>query len=447
MAGRGLKETLMRILLVNHFFFGRGDAERYLFALRDLLPKTGHQVAEFAFTHPRNRPSAFSNYFAPAWDQEGDDSSGRGPLRLNGKISFLRETIRRLTCLVREFQPEVAHLHHLAPELAPALLLALRRAQVPVVWTLHDFMLACPNHQLFHPEEEAVCEACRGRKYYRALARECLAGSPLAGALAVLKSYGVAYLGIYRRGVNRFLVPSRFLAERLIPEGIPAERLLHLPYFAPLERLGPHFSGDGFGLYTGRLSPGKGLHTLLNALVRVPQVRFYLAGSGPLGFELRRRADHLGLKQVRFVGHASGTNLETLRRRASFIVVPSESYENCPLAVLEAFAAGKPVLASRLGGLTELVREGETGRLFSPGDVSALAAAIVWFAENPAAAETLGRGARRLVETEYNPAGHLERLLGGYQLACGKGARVGGTAGTGSLPSSLSSGAQATHAA
>ncbi|OGP57660.1 MAG: hypothetical protein A2V67_18295 [Deltaproteobacteria bacterium RBG_13_61_14] len=438
----------MRILLINKFFFGLGGTETYLFEIREALKKAGHQVAEFAMRHPKNRPSEFSDYFVPELNLEPAELSFWDQVRTGGKVIYSREARRRLARLIRDFQPDLAHLHNIHRQLTPSILFALHRARVPMVWTLHDLQLACPNHMMFDPEEEVICEACRGRKYYRAISRECIKGSPLASAAGALESYLYAALGIYRHWVTLYLSPSQFLRNLLREEGFPSSRLVHLPNYADTDRIRAQFGGEGYGLFAGRLSPEKGLHTLLSALARVPEQRFYILGAGPLAFELRRRADHLGLKQVRFLGRLSGANFETMRRQASFVVVPSECYENCPFSVLEAFAAGKAVLASRIGGIPELVRDGETGFLFPPGDAEAFAAGIRRLAEHPRETEALGRQARRVAEDEYSLAVHLDRLLAYYQRALGKS--EAGKEDEAACPSAtpfLPSATDATHAA
>jgi len=410
----------MKILLVNKFFFPLGGTEKYFFDLRQALQRQGHQVAEFSMSHPENRPSQYSDYFVPELSFDPLDRDLWGKVRLGFRVIYSREAERNLARLIRDFAPDLAHLHNIHFQLTPSILFALHRAKVPTVWTLHDLHLICPNHIMFHPETGTVCEACRGKKFSRAIFRECLKNSALAGLAGALEGYFYSALGVYQRWVDLYLAPSRFLRDLMTAEGLPPDRIAHLPNYADTDRIRPPSEGEGYGLYAGRLSPEKGVLTLLRALAQVPHLPFYILGAGPLAFELRRQADGLKLRQVQFLGHQHGADLDQLRQRASFVVVPSECYENCPFAVLEAFAAGKAVLASRIGGIPELVREGETGRLFAPGDVEGLAAGLRHFAEHPQEAEALGRKARQAAEKEYSLNLHLKRLLAFYERASGK---------------------------
>jgi glycosyltransferase involved in cell wall biosynthesis len=410
----------VKILLINKYFFPLGGTEKYVFDLRQALIGMGHEVAEFCMSHPDNRPSPYADYFVPELNFDPMALDFWGKVGLSFKVIYSRTAERRLSRLIRDFRPDLAHLHNIHFQLTPSILFALHRARVPIVWTLHDLHLVCPNHIMFHHETGTVCEACRGKKFHRAIAYECIKGSALAGLAGAMEAYLYSALGIYRRWVDLYIAPSRFLYEMMVAEGLPAERIVHLPNYTEPDRIHAQSEGEGYGLYAGRISQEKGVLTLIRALVKVPELPFIFLGIGPLAFQLRREADEQGLKQVQFLGYQHGAELEQLRCRASFVVVPSECYENCPFAVLEAFAAGKAVLASRIGGIPELVREGETGRLFAPGDVEGLALALRHFMEHPREVIALGRKARQAAESEYAFPLHLERLLELYQRASGK---------------------------
>jgi glycosyltransferase involved in cell wall biosynthesis len=430
----------MKILLINKFFFPLGGTEKYVFDLRQALLQLGHEVAEFSMQHPDNRASPYAEYFVPELSFDPLAVGFWGKVGLGFQVIYSRTAARRLGRLIRDFKPDLAHLHNIHFQLTPSILFALRRARVPIVWTLHDLHLICSSHIMYDHERGGPCEACRGGKFHRAISRECLKHSALAGLAGAVEAYLYHALGIYRRWVDLYLAPSRFLRELMAAEGLPAERLVHLPNYTEPDRIRAQFEGEGYGLYAGRLSQEKGVLTLLRALAKAPDLPFYFLGNGPLAFQLRREADELGLKQVRFLGRQQGGELEALRRRAAFVVVPSECYENCPFAVLEAFTAGKAVLGSRIGGIPELVREGETGRLFPPGDVEALAAGLLYFAGHPQAVMAWGRKARAAAENEYAFPLHLKRLLELYQRAArkdfsGKEVTEPCPSGTRSLPS------------
>jgi glycosyltransferase involved in cell wall biosynthesis len=225
--------------------------------------------------------------------------------------------------------------------------------------------------------------------------------------------------GTYGR-VTRFLCPSRFLLEKVASFGVPRERLIHLPYFLPLERYRPapvpaRVAGEPItGLFVGRLSREKGVATLVDAMAVLPAgtVQMEILGEGPLREELEERARRVCPDgRIRFLGFRAGDALHDTIRHASFAVVPSEWYENLPYSVLEPFALGRPVVGARIGGIPELVRDGETGRLFPSGDALALAAALTWMTGPDANLPALGERARQVMERDHAEAPHLERLL------------------------------------
>jgi glycosyltransferase involved in cell wall biosynthesis len=246
--------------------------------------------------------------------------------------------------------------------------------------------------------------------------------SRAASLVATAEAYWHRLRGTYGH-VARFLCPSRFLLEKVASFGVPRRRLVHLPYFVALERYrAAPVPGRGTGaplqgVFVGRLSREKGVATLVDAMAAVPAgtLRMDVVGEGPLREDLENRARTACPDgRIRFLGYRTGDALHDAIRGASFAVVPSEWYENLPYAVLEPFALGRPVVGARIGGIPELVRDGETGRLFTSGDAGDLAAALGWMASPLADLPAMGEQARRLVERDHAEAPHLDRLLAIY---------------------------------
>jgi glycosyltransferase involved in cell wall biosynthesis len=204
------------------------------------------------------------------------------------------------------------------------------------------------------------------------------------------------------------------MLEKVRSFGVAEDRLVHLPYFIPVDEYTPGSSqGSGYYVFSGRLSREKGLATLMEAASMVPEMKLVVLGEGPLEEDLRRR---YGKEPwVEFKGHVSGAELTRIVSSAAFSVVPSQWYENQPLTILESFAMGVPVIASRIGGLPEVVRNGQTGLLVEPGDAGDLASAIAWLGRHSGMARQMGARARRLVEEEHSPEGHYGRILEIYE--------------------------------
>jgi glycosyltransferase involved in cell wall biosynthesis len=402
----------MRVLAANKYYFVKGGAERYYFELADILRSRGHEVVPFAMQHERNDPSEHADLFV---SHEAFDG-GAGPLtqlRAAARVVYSVEARRKIETLVERVRPDVAHLHNIAHQLSPSILWGLRARGVPVVQTLHDYKLVCPNYQMFVHGE--TCERCRSWRYWNAVVHRCMRDSLARSATVCVEAYAHRILRTYEQGVSLFIAPSRSLRDRMIAHGVAAEKIVHLPYAIGLSAYQPAYAPGGYVMFVGRLAAGKGVETLLRAAARARSVRFRIVGSGPLGPALQTTAANERLDNVEFLGHLSGRDLARAFQGALSVVVPSECYENSPLAIYETFAYGKPVVGSSIGGIPELVVEGETGRLFEPGDAAGLAEALVRLWDDPAKAADMGRAARLRVEREFGPERHYEEIVRIYE--------------------------------
>jgi glycosyltransferase involved in cell wall biosynthesis len=283
------------------------------------------------------------------------------------------------------------------------------------VWTLHDFKLLCPENSFF--SNGTICEKCRGGRFYNCAVNRCKKGSLAASAVAGIEAYVHGAFGWCRR-VDRFIAPSVFLKKKFEQFGWTEPRVEFVRNFLP--SLGEaHPGGVGYGVFTGMLRPEKGVKTLLQALALAGNPRFYIAGDGPMRAELTAVAAELELTNTEFLGHLDRAALDRLVRDASFAVVPSEWYENCPYAMLEAMAGGKALIASNLGGMAELVQHDVTGLTFPPRDAAAVAAAIGRLGSDSALAVRLGSAARQFAERELTGVAHYGALRAVYDDVLG----------------------------
>ncbi len=398
----------MRILQANKFHYVKGGAERYYLDVSARLAGRGHTVIPFAMAHPRNAPSEYAKYFVHAVDYRARLSLLH-KLREGFHAIYSSETVRKLEALVAHTHPEIAHLHNIYHQLSPSLILALDRLGIPIVQSLHDYKVICPGYLLMTHGQ--ICERCRGGRFHNAFFYRCLLDSYPASAVGWLEATLHRWLGTYGK-VARFLCPSRFLLEKLAEFGVSRERLVHFPYFLPVEDYVPDYGPSEYFIYLGRLSREKGIPTLLEALRRRQRTHLTcrILGEGPLEDDLRGKIERWGLRRVELSGYLQGAELHNVIRGAAFTVVPSEWYENLPFAVLESFALGTPVVGASIGGIPEMVIDGETGRTFPAGDAAALAAQIDWMESHGPDAIEMGRRARRMIEAQYAPQAHLIRL-------------------------------------
>lgn len=407
----------MKVLLIQTFHYRRGGDCTYTFALADLLREQGHDVSFFGMHHPENLPCDQDRFFVEHIDfaELARHQSPWNAVRVLSRSIYSYSARRKLSDLLREIRPDVAHLQNIHSHLTPSILHALRDAGIPAVWTLHDFKLICPDSHL--RSHGRVCEDCKGNRFYSCVLKRCKKGSFAASLVAALEA-GVHSLLDLPSLVGRFISPSEFLRDKFVEFGWPRERLAHVPNFLPRELLSDWGVEDGgYALFLGRLEPWKGVHTLLAACARLPDLRLILAGDGSARSDLEATIARQQLTGTRLAGHLEGRALRELLARASFVVAPSEGYENCPYSVMEAMAAGKPVLASELGGHPELVTDGETGLLVEPGDPAMLADALGRLASDAQLRRRLGNNGAMVARRRFSPERHYERLFPLYEHA------------------------------
>ena len=323
---------------------------------------------------------------------------------------------------IHRFGPEIVHVHNFFPLLSPSIYYACKAAGVPVVQSVHNFRLICPNALLFR--DGAPCELCVGKAAaWPAIKYGCYRNSR-AGSAAVALMLGVHKIaGTWASKVDTYIALTNFSRERLIAGGLPASRVFVKPNFISPDP-GDERDADGFGLFVGRLAPEKGVKTLISAWSQlIPRRKLRVVGLGPEEQAVQNTARNA---DIEFLGLQPKDEVLKLMSRASFLVLPSEWYEGFPMVMVEAFAKGLPVIASRLGSLAELIDQGRTGLLFPPGDPQALAEAAEWMFTHPAELEQMSRAARQEFEAKYTAERNYEQLMQIYQHAVSnsRGART-----------------------
>lgn len=375
----------VRVLMVNKFHYPRGGSETYHFAVGENLERMGHEVAWFAMEDPRNLPCRWSKYFVSPSDYTGKASPAK-KLRDGARLVYSFEARRKFEGLLEEFRPDVIHLNLVHRQLTFSILDVphLRRHPVPVVYTAHDYIPVCPNCTMLDGAGE-VCDACLDGRFRHCVERRCVKGSRAKSALAAAEAAFLRRHGSYRK-VDRIIAPSEFMRGKLLEGGFPASQVVCMKNFAKAEVLSrARADGDRtdrdrpYLLFFGRLSREKGVDVLIDAFLlvagRLPGWRLVVAGDGPERGTLEGVLPGTG--RIELVGFKSGEELGALVEGASLAVVPSRCRENMPYSVVEAFAAGTPVVGNRIGGIPELVSEGGTGLLAEPGDAASLAGAIL----------------------------------------------------------------------
>jgi glycosyltransferase involved in cell wall biosynthesis len=407
----------MRVLQVNKFIYRRGGAEGYMLDLASLLRTDGHTVEFFGMQHPRNDDVTYRAHFPSEVAFDGDAVGLAARSRSVARMMWSSSAHRGVSEVIDDFRPDVIHAHNVYHQLSPSVLRPGRRRNIPTVMTVHDYKLVCPTYQLL--ANGSPCEACIPKKFHHAVTKRCRNQSAVASGLMAVELSLHTALRLYD-SVDVFLCPSEFLRSMLVRGGIPEDRVRLLRNFADprnLEFPPKPVAGSGF-LAAGRLAPEKGIDLAIRAAAAAgPDIRLRVAGEGPEEARLRALADDIAPGQVEFLGWCERETVSRLLRESAAALVTSTWYENQPLAVLEAFATRTPVIATRIGGLGELVDDGRTGFLVAVDDIAGMAAAMRRLHEEPATATALGSAAAEYVRTVHDPRAHVDELLGIYERA------------------------------
>ncbi len=405
----------MRVAMANNYYYVKGGAERVLFEEKKILEANGHRVAVFAQTHPNNEDSQYADYFLPFKDWRHTSMLGRVSTALN--IIYDRRTGRSFQRFLEVTKPDLVHAHNIYGGLTTSIMDAAQEKNVPVVMTLHDYKLICPSYLMLN--RGSVCEDCHGRDFIHCLLNRCHKDSLAASGVYCIESYLNRWLGKYG-AVRYFICPSRFSLKKHVEHGIPEGRLVYIRNFINAAEYEPTYATGDYVLFVGRLSREKGIRTLLRAVQNL-DVPVRIVGDGPLRAEYDRHVQEHDTAHVTFEGYKSGDDLRRLYANAAFLVIPSECYENAPMTILEACAYGKPVIGSRIGGISEMIEPGRTGLLFTPGEADELAACIRTLWPDESLRSKMGRAARQKVQKEFSSEAHYEQLMDLYRTLLNPG--------------------------
>jgi len=399
----------MRIAMLNNYYYVRGGAERVLFEEKKILEAHGHQVPVFSQAHPNNEFSEFVNYYPQFKDWRNISRFQKIPMALN--MMYDHRTARGFSRFLEAADCDIVHAHNIYGGLTTSVLDIAQRRGIPVVMTLHDYKLICPSYAMLN--RGAVCEDCKSGRFIHSLLNTCHKESLTASGVYCIESYLNKWLHKYDT-VRYFICPSMFSLRKHAEHGIPRDRLLHIRNFVNFAQQQLQSDNGRYVLFVGRLSKEKGILTLLNALEHL-DVPVRIAGDGPLKAEYEDFVADRRMNHVTFEGYKSGEDLKQLYEGAAFLVMPSEWYENAPMTILEAYACGKPVVGSRIGGIPEMIDHGITGMLFEMGDTNQLSECIENLWSDRSLCQRMGHAARGKVEREFSSELHYDHLIKLYR--------------------------------
>lgn len=448
-------DYFMKILHVNKFFYPLGGTEQYMFELMRAQEDAGHEVAVFAMQDPRNLPSPWSHYFSapvatnsklPITPATAGPRPGGGNYQLlksAARFIYNRQAQEKFAEIIEAFEPDVVHLHNYYHQLSASILKILNDRKIPTVQTLHDYHLVDPTYKFFC--NGRVFEDTKGGKYWKVIPNRCIQHSYAAGMLETVEFMVTKHMGLDIAAVDQFICPTQFLQKKIVEYGVNAEKtsVIYHPVFGA-HHPDPALAGEGSPsqdpsvaqlpqddtagprlgsnnkhiLFIGRLSEEKGVEVLLSAMTRIdnPAIVLDIVGDGPMRKKLEQLATNLHLINVKFHGHQNREQVQEWYRNCQFVVLPSQWYEVSPLVIAEAALYGKPVIASDIGGLPELIENAKNGLLVAPTNIELWAQRIGWLCEHPNEITRMGENARAWT-TGRTVEKHLQEIQEIYQYA------------------------------
>jgi glycosyltransferase involved in cell wall biosynthesis len=317
---------------------------------------------------------------------------------------------REMRRLIEKDHPEVVHVHSVYPMFSPSILVACRRRNVPVVMTVHSHNLTCPTW--YHLYKGSVCEDCVGGHEYRCVIKNCRKNI-LESAAYALRSSVARNLRLFHDNVSVLIALTPFAKAKLLQAGFREDQIAVVPNPAYVKEPAADPSAGEYVAFAGRISPEKGIDTLLAAAAQMPHVAFKVAGDGPVFSEMKAKAP----RNVEFVGQLRPDQLNQFYKRSRMLVVPSVWFEQFPMVVLEAMGRALPVIGSRIGGLPEIIEDGLTGSTFEPGNPQDLARQVRLLWDDPQLCHRMGIAGRQKVLREYTEDAYFHNLMVVYQAA------------------------------
>jgi glycosyltransferase involved in cell wall biosynthesis len=384
----------MKILIIHNAYQSASPSGEDIVAREEaaLLREHGHEVIE----HWRHNDEL--------------EGLGRAALALKAGAGsvFSASSLLEMRTLLRRERPDVAHFHNIFPLISPSAYLACKLEGVPVVQTLHNYRLVCANGMLFR--DGKVCELCPEKGSYWGLVHGCYRDSRLMTSAHVIGQYLHGFLKTHARLVDRFIALTDFAREKMIRWGLPAEKVVVKPNFAPRIKTDPDAPRKGF-LFVGRLDEAKGVRVLVEAARLAPDLEFSMIGDGPLSDEVSRGCPpNLAMK-----GRLPFEETHRAIAGARAVVLPSLCYEGFPRVIAEAMSAGTPVIASNHGAMAAIVKNDENGLLFEPGNPQELASACGRMSIDSELASRLSAGANATYELICAPEANNEKLVSIYR--------------------------------
>jgi glycosyltransferase involved in cell wall biosynthesis len=403
----------MNILLANASWYPSGGDWTYIESICKLYESNGHSIIPFAMDDRRNNFNSYNKYFIENinYNELNKHKSFKNSFKVLTSSIYSFDAIKKIKKLLYENPIDIAQLNNIHNIHTPAIISEIKKYKIPIVWRVLDYKIICPNRTFL--SNGIVCEACFKSKYYNCLINKCKKNSYSASLITTIESYFNKLMPFYNN-VDMYLFQSQFSRDMFIKYGFDIKKtaIIENPYDCVLPVNDINFLNENrYILYFGRISKEKGIFTLYDAMKQIPNIKLRVVGDGP---ELESSISYTlqnNIENIEFLGAKWGDELSPYIKNCEFVVVPSEWYEPNPYVILQSFSYWKPVVATNIGGLKDMVIDNVNGKLVKPNDSNDLSNSIIDLFYNKEKIIDLGKNARNLLETKYNSKNYYKKSM------------------------------------
>jgi len=387
----------MKILMVHNYYQHSGGEDQSFLAEAKLLSSQNHSVHRFnVHNNQIENMSLPSLAFSTIWSNR------------------YYKKLRRFLKIER---PDIVHFHNIFPLISPSAYYAAKAEAIPIVQTLHNYRLLCPNALLFR--NNLICEDCTGRLIpWPSFVHSCYRNVRTATAVTATMLSFHNLLHTYNRVVDTYIVLTDFARQKFIQHGIAENKIIVKPNFAVFDpQIGS--GSSNYAIFVGRLSPEKGLKILITAWQLIgDKIPLKILGDGPLASDIERISKHND--EIEWLGYQPRKVVTELMKNATVLIFPSIWYEGLPMTIVEAYSVGLPVIASNLGAMSSIVEHAHTGLHFRPGDPEDLSNQVQWIIDHPKEHKRMRLEARAYYEANYTAERNIKMLINIYESTLSK---------------------------
>lgn len=396
------READLKILQINNYGFVRGGSDRYFLDLSRLLEESGHQISYLSTAN-------VNNLVTSGYDVDGFNVDEPSLLDISA-FFYSRDARKKISALLDRIQPDLVHLHIYYGQITSSIIPVIKKRGIPIVQTLHEYKRLCPVVTM--TLHDKPCEKCAGGNYWNTVINKCNRNNLARSVITALEAYTSKCLTL--NSIDHFIAISDFVRDVMLRYGMNPEKITRVYNFLDTTGLTPARQRGEYFLFFGRLEHVKGVMTLLKAMKEI-DYPLVIAGDGAARLEMERYIEKHGLSHVMMVGFKSDDELHDLIRNSRCVIAPSEWNEPFGLVLIEAFAHGKPVIASCIGGMAEVVDHGKTGLLVSPDNVDELVDVMRQMINNLEKVEQMGKWAFESVKHRFSPSSHYREIMAVYE--------------------------------